>query len=65
MYLRNDKCYEHNVGFMTAPLDLLIAVKLVFSIHSQIMSLSPPLFLKEKQFIYSPAPKEHPRGGEK
>lgn len=65
VYLCSDKCYEHNVGFMTTPLDLLIAVKGFFSIHLQIMSLCPSLFLKEKQFIYSPISKEHPQGGEK
>lgn len=63
--LCSDKLYEHNVAFMTIPLDLLITVKAFFPIRSQIMSLSPPFFLKEKQFVYSPVLKEHPQGGGK
>lgn len=63
--LCSDKHYEHNVAFMAIPLDLLITVKVFFPIHSQIMSLSAPFFLKEKHFIFSPILKEHPQGGEK
>lgn len=81
MYLCSDKCYNIGFMTTTANCSqgvfcllvwffvwlVFVLVSLFDCFHSltKKASLSTPLFLKEKQFNYSPTLKEHPQGREK